>query len=128
MTQRHHTTRDVYRAAVDHLAHFGDSPAPDETWTTRDYSQGGEPPLAELRGYDEVIATVGVVVDLADELDRVEQVGAEGRALLHFPVVDEGGQTLAVYPGDLGVIRRALDAIEREWTRLGVHFPGELSR
>lgn len=121
MTQQHRTTRTVYRGASADQAHFGGSPAPDEVWTVT-YSD--EPPLAAMRTYDEIIASVGIVVDLTDELDRVERVCAAGEASLHFPIGDGVDLGVTLYPGDLSTIRRALDAIEREWARLGVYAAG----
>jgi hypothetical protein len=125
MKPQYRTSRHVYRAAVEHVTHFGDSPAPDETW--REHF-GDEPlPLAQLRALDEIIAEVGVIVDLSDGLDAVEQLRAEGRATLYFPELDDPGLRVTICPGDLPALRRALDAIQREWDRLGVYVEAPLS-
>lgn len=117
MTQQHHATRTVYRGTDVSRAQFGDDV--DEVWPT--YDGKGEPKLMDMRNYGEVIATVSVVAELSDELDRVERVRAAGEAFLHFPVGDGVDLGVTLYPADLSTIRRALDAIEREWARLGVY-------
>lgn len=117
MTHEYRATRTVYRAASEHAAAH-DSRPPDETWRVM---HDDEMKPADLRGHEEVIAGVSVVVELADDLDHVERARADGPASLHFPEAEGFDKMLTIYPGDLPTIRRALDAIEREWTRLGVY-------